>query len=122
MARFYKIVVGSETATPPGGGAPSGNQGATFTNQIQGPNGPMCDLGAPQVELEITAYQADNPLGGSFVRIWGVSIQQIAQASDFNGAPISVYAGMQNGLPLATADTSQAGLIAQGYVQQAYGN
>jgi hypothetical protein len=58
------------------------------------------------------------------VTIWGPSLQQIRQAADFNGAPITVYAGMQPGLPLATAafNDNQQGLLMQGIIWQAYGN
>lgn len=120
MGRYYKIVVGPEVAVPTGGTVPSGNSGGTWTNRVNG----RADLGAQTVELDIHAYSFDAPISQAFVRIWGPSRQQISQASDFNGAPISVWVGMQNGLPLASADVSagQQGLVLSGQVFQAFGN
>lgn len=120
MSRYYNIVVGQESAVPIGQATASGNAGATWTNLVGG----KADLGAQTVEFDIHAYSFDAPVSQAFIRIWGPSKDQISQASDFNGAQISVYAGMQNGLPLASAAVSngQAGLILSGAIFQAFGN
>ena len=120
MSRYYRIVVGPETANPTGAAAPSNNAGAIWTNLVNS----KADLGAQRVEFDIHAYTFDAPVSQAFVKIWGPSKQQISQAMDFNGAPIKVYAGMQPGLPLASAAVNggQAGLLLSGQIFQAFGN
>lgn len=78
------------------------------------------DPGALNVEFDIAAYNFAAPVSYGHVRVWGVSLKTITQASDFNGATVKVYAGMSTGLPLA--NPAQNGLILQGRVFQAYGN
>lgn len=120
MSRYYKIVVGPETQVPVGQMAASQNAGATWTNLVNG----KADLGAQTVELDIQVYTYDAPTSQAYVKIWGIPKLQVSQASDFNGASISVYGGMQPGLPLATAavNNGQQGLLLQGQVFQAFGN
>lgn len=120
MSRYYRIVVGPETQAPVGQDLPSNNAGAVWTNQVNG----KADLGAQMVELDVWAFAFDAPISQAYVRIWGPSKEQISQAADFNGAPITVYAGMQKGLPLATADVNggQQGIILKGQIFQAFGN
>ena len=120
MSRYYRIAVGPETEAPVGQDAASGNAGAVWTNLVAG----KADLGAQRVELDVWAFAFDAPISQAYVRIWGPSKEQISQASDFNGAPISVYAGMQKGLPLATSDVNdgQQGIILKGQIFQAFGN
>lgn len=98
--RYYKIVVGSRT----------------FTSYEGGKNLP----GALDVELDIPIFAYAQPAGAAIVKIWGVSIKDISQASDFNNMKISVEGGFQKGLPLA--NPAQAGLLAKGKVFQAFGN
>ena len=125
MSRFYKIIVGAQTAsqieaTGTGSGTASNNAGATWTNMVNG----QADLGAQTVEFDIWAVGVDAPAGLSTVKIWGPSIAQIRQSADFNGASIQVFAGMQKGLPLATdaVNSGQQGLIVTGTIFQAFGN
>ncbi len=75
---------------------------------------------ALDIELDIPVVSYAAPQGGSHVRIWGVSLQEISQTSDLLGKQVTVKAGMQKGLPLANA--AQAGVICTGVVFQAYGN
>ena len=79
------------------------------------------DPGALQVEIDAPTgpYAMPNGNMATFVRIWGVSLLDIAQATDLNGKDIAVYAGMSKGLPLA--NPTQAGLIVSGSILQAYG-
>ena len=120
MSRYYRIVVGQEVAIAPGQVAPSGNLGATWTNWVNG----RADLGAQTIEFDIPLSAMDQPIGNASIKIWGVSKEQISQSSDFNGAPIQVYAGMHPGLPLASAayNDGQSGLLLSGQVFQAFGN
>lgn len=88
----------------------------TYTSFSNGQSLP----GALDVELDILVAPYGVPAGNSKVRIWGISLQDISQASNLNGANISVYGGMQKGLPLA--NPAQAGLLVKGSVFQAFGN
>jgi hypothetical protein len=96
--------------------------GATYSSLLNGLTIP----GALNVELDIPVYAYATPAGQAIVRIWGISLAEISQASDFGatstgpGKNIAVYAGMQRGLPLA--NPAQAGLIVQGEIFQAFGN
>lgn len=75
---------------------------------------------ALDVELDVFAYTFALPGGGSYVRVWGIPLQDISYAQNFVGMNILVKAGMQKGLPLA--NPVQSGVIAQGQVYQALGN
>lgn len=100
--------------------------GKTTREYTSHPNGTSAppDPGALQVELDLFAGNFAVPQGGqniaSYVRIWGISIQDIAQASDLNMTDVAVYGGMGVGLPLA--NPAEAGLLIQGVCQQALGN
>ena len=111
--RYYKVTVTPQSAD----GTPSAKV-LTFTNQVNG----KADLGAPQVEFDIPLATFDQPAGAGRVTLWGPSLAQIAEASDYNGANIKVEGGMQTGLPLATAQAKFAGTLVQGRVNAAYGN
>jgi hypothetical protein len=117
--RYYSIVLGGTGGSPPanfpalsGGGV----SGATWSSQINGQNDP----GALDIELDVFSTSFAIPSGNSFVRIWGIPLQQIAQASQLNKVLIDVYAGMAKGLPLA--NPAQQGLIAHGTIWPAFGN
>lgn len=115
--RYYSIVLG--------GGSPPKNfptiagarvPGASWSSCINGVNDP----GALDIELDVFIHPYAMPAGNSFVRIWGIPLQQIAQASQLNKVLIDVYAGMAKGLPLA--NPAQQGLIAHGTIWPAFGN
>lgn len=105
--RYYDIQI-----TNPSGGAPV----KRFTSFQNGKSIP----GALNVELDIPVVPFATPMGAALVRIWGISLDDIGQASDLNNMNVAVYAGMQKGLPLA--NPAQAGLIVQGVIFQALGN
>lgn len=95
--------------------------GATWCSQVNGSNDP----GALDVELDIITGVQAVPVGGSFVRIYGIPIDQIAQSANLNHAApnqtnIDVYVGMATGLPLA--NPAEQGLVAHGSVFPAFGN
>lgn len=114
MSRYYSLSV-----TPV---ATDGTQGPTinWTNK----NGNNAVLGAQRIEFDLAVVSGATPAGGAWIRIWGPTREQIQQASDFNNAQISLYGGMQNGLPLATQAVAagQSGLLIQGTVLQAFAN
>lgn len=103
--RYYKIVI---------------ENGPTFQSTLG--DGGQNDSGALQVELDIfeASLALPSSSGMSYARIWGVPIQMIAQASQFNYKNIDVTVGMSAGLPLA--DPSQQGLVLHGSIYPAFGN
>ncbi len=101
--RYYRIEIGGDTP-------------AVYTSWVNGRNDP----GALNVEFDIPVTAFATPAGNAMVRVWGISLQTISQARDFNGAPIKVFAGMQMGLPLA--NPKQAGVVVTGTILQAFGN
>lgn len=117
MSRYYKIdlFAPSNTGTTPD---------ETYTSF---PNGKI-DPNALTVEMDVTVVAFGAPDGSTnpYLRIWGIPLGTIYSAGKYNpkgntlGYGISVYGGMQKGLPLA--DPSQAGLLFNGTVQQALGN
>ena len=85
------------------------------------------------IELDIPVGAFGSPgEGGAWLRIWGVSLEEIAQATQLQGnyqtnppTPgynVQIIGGMGAGLPLATLQSSQAGVLVQGQVLQAFGN
>jgi hypothetical protein len=76
---------------------------------------------ALNVELDINKQDADHT-GGATAVIWGVSLQDISQATDLANKKVTVSGGMQPGLPLATLQSANAGELISGYIWQAFGN
>lgn len=117
--RYYSIVIQDKDGkAPPGFSAvpDAAINGATFTSFANG----QTDPGALDVEMDLMQALYHAPAGGSQITIWGISLQQIGQAANLNGMSVSVYGGMQAGLPLA--NPAQAGLLVQGKIYQAFGN
>ena len=121
--RFYNIVLGNS----------GGTQVKNWTSQSNGQNDP----GALDINFDFVENVATQPMGNSRLQIVGVSLQDIAQAANYNpqlgaaansGSPnfytLSLFAGLYPGLPLATAayNAGQSGLIVQGNIFQAFGN
>jgi hypothetical protein len=103
--RFYKVAVA----------------GQVFASSLAS-NGQV-DPGAPQIEMDISQGAFNVPGGdaASSVKIWGIPLQTISQSSNFNGRQIQVMGGMSPGLPLATAQAPQQGLLVQGLILQSWG-
>jgi hypothetical protein len=55
-----------------------------------------------------------------YVQVHGVSLGELGQSQNLGGMNITVRAGMAKGLPMA--NYKQAGILAQGQIQRAYGN
>lgn len=89
---------------------------ATYTSFVNGKTLP----GALNVEIDIPTNYLSQPIGKPFIRVWGISLQEIAQSAELTGTVIEVYGGMQKGLPLA--NPKQAGLLFSGVIFQALGN
>lgn len=113
--RYYKIVLGGTGGSPPSG-FPSSSDGSTWCSQVGGQNDP----GALNVELDIITSSVGTPVGQSYLRIWGIPLQQIAQAAQLNKVLIDVYGGMAAGLPLS--NPAQQGLLAHGTIWPGFGN
>jgi hypothetical protein len=100
--------------------------GPTFTSYANGQTKP----GALNIEFHVPSSPFNKPRGKAWIRVWGVSLGMIGQASNFNpdptttplklGANVVLSAGFKQGLPLA--NPAQAGIILQGTVFQAFGN
>lgn len=75
---------------------------------------------AQTVELDIPVTLMHQPVSSAYVRVWGISLAEIAQSANLNGMNIAVYGGMAQGLPLA--NPAQSGLLAGGQILQAFGN
>jgi hypothetical protein len=84
--------------------------------------------GALQIEFDVPVVAYDTPQGQAWIRITGIGIQTLNQASNLNpvGGKFCTFAlrgGMAQGLPLASATLPrQPGLLVQGNIFQAFGN
>jgi hypothetical protein len=121
--RYYNVVVTNAQT----GAAIKGADGTAFgpwsSLTSQGANNP----GALRVKWDLPIAPFDQPIGGAYLRLWGVPLTMIGQASQFNPSPdysqycrIQIYGGMSKGLPLA--NPAQQGLLVDGAIQQAFGN
>ena len=95
---------------------PDGSQFAKYTSYVNG----KTDLGALDVQWNIPVVSMGLPQTTFMVIIFGVSIQTISQAMNFNGLNIQISGGFQKGLPLA--NPAQAGILAKANILQAFGN
>lgn len=121
--RFYDLIISDNSGkvwkpTADGLGFKKSPGGSTFTSFVNGKTNP----GALHVEFDIPAAPFNQPQGAAKITVFGVGLGMIGQASDLAGQNIRLSAGMKPGLPLATAAASQAGLILQGTIFQAFGN
>jgi hypothetical protein len=106
---------------PPGFEGLLGNQSyGSFVNGKTLPGAWDIIFDIPIVGLAATTWNAT-------IQIWGISLAEISQANNFGltaggkpGFNISMFVGMQKGLPLA--NPKQAGLIFSGSIVQAFGN
>lgn len=106
----------------PIGYAPAGatSASAVVPNATSGNGIFQNDPGALNVVIDAYVQPFAVPAQSAVVQVWGVPIKDIAQASNFTGCSINVYAGFQKGMPLN--NPAQAGLILSGMIYQSYGN
>lgn len=76
--------------------------------------------GALNIELDLPIATVDIPSNGAMCKVWGIPLEDITQASNFNGKLIKIYGGMRYGLPLARPE--QSALLVQGSIFQCFGN
>lgn len=116
--RYYNIVI-TDTSTSnviqPNSSTAQG-AGYTYSSFVGG----KTLSAALNVEMDILSAPLGAAMPGSYVRVWGISLQEISQASDLNGKKIVISGGFQAGLPLA--NPKQAGILVEGSVLQAFGN
>lgn len=93
------------------------NPAASYTSFINGQTIPA----ALNVEFDAPISTYASPWQGSWLRISGVSLQEISQSNDLAGCNIIVFAGMKKGLPLANSEQSKNPLIV-GKIFQCFGN
>jgi hypothetical protein len=76
---------------------------------------------APRVEMDLTStpLHAPDSHAKPFIKIWGIPLLMVGQATDLNGMFIRVVGGMSKGLPLA--NPNQIGLLVAGQVLQCTG-
>lgn len=125
--RYYNLILTNPSTskiwqpTASGDGFTQGSTGSTFSSlDASG----KTNLGALQIEWDIPVYPYHAFQGNSLITIRGVGLGMIGQASNLNGANLTLAGGMRPGLPLATAafQDNQSGILLQGTVFQAYGN
>lgn len=114
--RFYRIEITEQDGSPITD--VQGKQVGPFTSLME--FNAVTNLAALNVYLDLPVATYDAPMGGALVRIWGLPLYFISQASNFNGKRIVVYGGMSAGLPLA--NPAQQGLLVEATIQQSFGN
>jgi len=77
-------------------------------------------LNALQITFDIPVAPSHMVAGNGVIRVYGVPITLINQASQYAGAKFELRAGMSRGLPLA--QQQQSGIIAVGEVLQSVGD
>jgi hypothetical protein len=97
----------------------------SYTPGLIGANG-LTDPGALNIEMDIPVVSEDIPSGQGYLKIWGISLDMVNNASKLNYKNITIYAGFQKGLPLANAQILASpvrnGIIFKGSIYQAFGN
>lgn len=120
--RYYEITISNPDTgkvfqiAPNGTGFFTGAGGPTFTSYANGKNIP----GALNIEFDVPIVPLHTPQGQFSLRVWGVGLPMISQASNLAGMNIVMKVGMQKGLPLA--NPAQAGVILEGEIFQGFGN
>jgi hypothetical protein len=114
--RYYEIIITDEDGKEL-------QKYTSYPNDRTNPN-------ALDIEFDIQVGAFGIPTDMMYVKIWGIPLSEIVGTSRYNPVPISggtfknkfieIYAGMRQGLPLARYGIP--GLIARGYIQQAFGN
>lgn len=115
--RYYDIQITEQDGSPIVDA--KGNPVGPFTSlMITGRTTNLAALNV-YIDMPVTAY--DSPLNtAGMVRIWGLPLYMISQATNLNGKKIVVKGGMSPGLPLA--NPAQQGILVTATIQQAFGN
>jgi len=123
--RYYDLRISSPDGskvwapTPKGNGfTQSSKAKTTFTSH----DGNTLIPGALNIEFDVPTIPFNTPQGAAMVRVQGIGLGMISQASQLAGQSIRLMAGMKKGLPLATTAAPFAGTILEGTIYQAFGN
>lgn len=120
--RFYDITITDQTGNTI---TLDGVDGPVTMHWSSHKNGVMVP-GALNVEWDVPTAAMDTPVGDSYVKIWGIDLLTLNRVSNLRWQNITIQAGMQSGLPLATeqaqAKPARNGIIFQGTILQPYGN
>jgi hypothetical protein len=112
--RAYAIKIdGAPSAFPVVAGSQIGAQWDSLPNGVNDPN-------AQDVEWSIDETEHAVPGSNCQVTIHGIPFDQIKQASDLVDKTASIYGGMAEGLPLATAEAPHRGLLVSGKINQCW--
>lgn len=119
--RYYTIKLLNSSGqivafSPSSGTFGTTTQGYTWTSH---PNG-VFNTAALNIELDVVAYPFGAFQGLSHLRVWGVGLPELAQASNLTGYTVEIDAGMV--APYNLNITAAAGQILAGQVFQGYGN
>lgn len=117
--RFYDIQISGQSSQGAAVGSTNGSTNFRYTSHPKGTGSPP-DPGALQVEMDLFQLAYGQAGANSWVKIWGVPIETVAQGSNLNFKNILIRGGMGKGLPLA--NPRQAGLLVAGQITQAFGN
>lgn len=126
--RYYSLTIKDKDGklwTPPSFSADMLG-GASYASFVKGTSflpaaaGGRTFPAAWDIELDVPAIGSATPQGFAMVTVWGVSIQEIAQAQNLVGKNMEIAVGFQKGLPLAKPE--QAGTIFEGMILQCFGN
>lgn len=124
--RYYSIKITRPDGTPylfkstGNAFAPGVTLSSLLPTGPQQPASGIANRAALNIEFDLPIVSLHDPDNNGWLRVWGLGLQDIGNASNLNGMSIAVYAGMSKGLPLA--NPQQAGLIMQGQILYAFGN
>ena len=126
--RYYKLTLKKADGTPMelnslrGSALPPGVITSLQTASFGALSASGTNPAALNIEFDMPQY--DGNVGGAstanYIRIWGVSLADLAQATNFNGGHLELEAGMAEGYPLASP--GERGLLVKGSIIQAFGN
>jgi hypothetical protein len=135
--RYYDLSLfnpqGQLLASTSAGFMPSTDGRPTFSSQVRSPTGQLINNpGALNIEFDIPVVGYATPQGSGWIRVSGVGLRTIGQASNLNINPATggefakfiLRAGWMKGLPLANDYLARGltGVIAQGIIFSAFGN
>jgi len=114
--RYYDLKI--VDINPDGSG--SGKVLQQYTSTVDGTVNGINNGAALKIEFDIPVASYNSPMGGTYIKVWGVNFSDISATKNWTNKQIQFSAGLNKGLPLANA--SQAGLMFVGSVLQAFGN
>lgn len=114
--RYYDLKILDINPDGSGSGAVLKQYTSTNDGTVTGQN----NGAALKIEFDIPVASYSSPMGGSFIKVWGIDFTDISSTKNWTNKQIQFSAGLTKGLPLA--NPSQAGLMFVGNVLQAFGN